>query len=295
MIKSMTGYGQCRTLVNGREIFVEIRSVNSRYCDLTVRVPKTYGYLEEKIKSLLRGPDVAVFRGKIEINVGVSIVTQNQARVMVDMEMARGYVSALQEANRTLNLVDDIALSHLISLPDIFSISQDEIDETALWNDVRPVARQALTDFLSMRTTEGNRLKEDIVRCLNIIRSIVLKIEKIYPVILENYRQKLMERLQEALSDQEIDLSRILMEAAVFADRTAINEELVRLQSHLHQFDSLLNADAAIGKKMDFLVQEMNREVNTIASKSQDISIIEMAVELKSEIEKIREQIQNIE
>lgn len=292
MIRSMTGYGRSQQTLDGREILVEIKSVNHRYFEFSARVPRAYGYLEEKLKSFLQGK---VSRGKIEMGVTIYNIEGKDALIEVNSSIAKGYVDALRKANETLELKDDITLSNLIRLPDIFNVIKNTEDEEAIWNDVKIVAEEALNSFVSMREAEGVKMREDVEQRLNYIEQLVEKVEERSPIVTEAYRERLYNKLSEILNDKKIDEQRILTEAAIFSEKTAVDEETVRLKSHINQFRSLLEINEPVGRKLDFLIQEFNRESNTIGSKAQDVEITKIVVELKSEIEKIREQIQNIE
>lgn len=292
MIRSMTGYGRSQQTLDGREILVEIKSVNHRYFEFSARVPRAYGYLEEKLKSFLQGK---VSRGKVEMSVTIYNIEGKDALIEVNGSIAKGYVDALRRANETLELKDDITLSNLIRLPDIFNVIKNTEDEEVIWNDVKIAAEEALNNFVSMRETEGVKLREDVEQRLDYIEKLVEKVEHRSPMVTAAYRERLYNKLSEILNDKKIDEQRILTEAAIFSEKTAVDEETVRLKSHINQFRNLLEAGEPVGRKLDFLIQEFNRESNTIGSKAQDVEITKIVVELKSEIEKIREQIQNIE
>ena len=292
MIKSMTGYGRGQQIIDGREITVEIKSVNHRYFEFSARVPRAYGYLEEKLKSFVQGK---VSRGKVDVGVTIFNIEGKDAQIEVNQSIAVGYIDALRKANETIGLTDDLALSQLIRLPDIFNVIKTTEDEEVIWNLVKIVAEEALNNFVSMRETEGQKMKEDIKSRLSYISELVAKVEKRSPMVTEAYRERLYNKISEILNDKKIDEQRILTEAAIFSEKTAVDEETVRLKSHIHQFTELLDAKESVGRKLDFLIQEFNRESNTIGSKAQDVEITRIVVELKSEIEKIREQIQNIE
>lgn len=292
MIKSMTGYGRSQELIHDRDILVEIRSVNHRYYEFTSRIPRAYGYLDEKLKSYVQGK---ISRGKVEVSVSIFNIEGKDALIEVNHSIAEGYINALRSENKTLNLTDDITLSQLIRFSDIFNVRKAVEDEDEIWNDVKSVTETAIANFINMRETEGNKMKEDILSRLVYISELVAKVEERSPFVTENYRQRLYSKLCEVLNDKNIDEQRILTEAAVFSEKVAVDEETVRLKSHIHQFTDLMNIDEPVGRKLDFLIQEFNRESNTIGSKAQDIEITKIVVELKSEIEKIREQIQNIE
>ena len=290
MPKSMTGYGRSKMLFGAREITVEIRSVNHKFFEFSSRVPRQYGYIEDKLKALF---SASVSRGKVEVYVNISTNDGSDVSVQVNTPLAENYISALREANSTLNLTDDITLTRLFGIPDIFTVTKAETDENELWEEA--TASNALEGFVDMRRREGERLKDDILTKLDHIEETVAKIELRSPEVTREYRDKLYQKLCDILQDKNIDEARILTEAAIFADKTAVDEETVRLKSHVASFRELLELDEPIGKKLDFLVQEMNREVNTTGSKCSDLTITKMVVDLKSTIEKIREQIQNIE
>lgn len=292
MIRSMTGYGRSQQTLDGREILVEIKSVNHRYFEFSARTPRAYGYLEEKLKSFLQGK---VSRGKIEMSVTIYNIEGKDALIEVNSSIAKGYVDALRKANESLELKDDITLSNLIRLPDIFNVIKNTEDEEVIWNDVKIAAEEALNNFVSMRETEGLKMREDVEQRLDYIEKLVGKVEERSPMVTEAYRERLYNKLAEILNDKKIDDQRILTEAAIFSEKTAVDEETVRLKSHINQFRNLLEINEPVGRKLDFLIQEFNRESNTIGSKAQDVEITRIVVELKSEIEKIREQIQNIE
>lgn len=292
VIRSMTGYGRGQKNIIDRDILVEIRSVNNRYYDFSSRLPRMYNYLEEKLKSFLQG---GISRGKVEVSVSIFNSEAKDELIEVNQAVANGYISALREANAQLGLSDDITLTSLIRLPDVFNVKKVIEDEEIIWEAVRSVAQIALDNFVAMRETEGKKMKEDISGRLDTIQAMVTAIEEISPSVTENYRNRLYAKMQEILSDKNIDEQRILLEAGIFSEKVAVDEETVRLKSHIAQFRDLLELNEPIGRKLDFLVQEMNRETNTIGSKSQEIEITRTVVDMKAEIEKIREQIQNIE
>ncbi|MGN0648574.1 MAG: YicC/YloC family endoribonuclease [Oscillospiraceae bacterium] len=295
MPKSMTGYGRAQMLENGRDVLVEIRAVNHRYYEFSARLPRTCMYLEEKLKAFLNGK---IARGKVEVSVTITRPDGKDALIAVNRSVAEGYVHALRQLNAEKGeewLEDDIRLSTLLRLPDVFTVTKAQEDENAIWQQVAQVTENALDGFLSMRRCEGERLAEDLLAKLDGLEQMLAQIESIAPSVAESYRERLFAKLTELMKDTNIDQQRVLTEAAIFAEKTAIDEETVRLHSHIAQFRGLLAEDAPVGRKLDFLVQEMNREVNTIGSKAQELSITRLVVDMKSEIEKIREQIQNIE
>lgn len=292
MIRSMTGFGRAEKIISGRDIIVEIRSVNHRYYEFSARVPRSCGYLEEKLKSYINGK---ISRGKVEVGVTITAVEGREALIEVNRSVAKGYVDALRGANEELGLTDDLTLSQLIRLPDIFTVTKTADDEEEIWNGVREVAEEAVAQFVKMRETEGAKMREDVLGRLSEIDRMVSEVEVLSPAAAENYRNKLYARICEVLADKNVDEARIVTEAAIFADKTAVAEETVRLKSHIRQLSDMLELDEPVGRKLDFLIQEFNREANTIGSKAQEIAITKIVVDLKSEIEKIREQIQNIE
>lgn len=288
----MTGFGRCLESVDGKTIIVEIKSVNHRYYEFSSRVPRSCGYLDEKLKSFIQGK---VSRGKIDVGVSIQSDGVSDEKIEVNSEVAKGYITALRSANEELGLEDDLTLSRIMRLPDIFDVKKIEEDEETVWNEVRSVAEKALERFIAMREAEGAKMREDILSRLDYITELVEKIEKKSPETTEKYRKKLFDKISEILNDTNVDEQRILTEAAIFSEKTAVDEETVRLRSHINQCREMLSMNEAVGRKLDFLIQEFNREANTIGSKCQDIEITKVVVDLKSEIEKIREQVQNIE
>lgn len=292
MIKSMTGYGRCQQTIDGRDILVEIKSVNHRYFEFNAKTPRAYGYIEDKIKSLITAN---VSRGKLDVGVSIYSAQGKDAEVSVSLELARGYVNALRSVRDELSLDDNLSLNTLSRFSDIFNVSKTTEDEEVIWNEVKQVLDQALSSFIQMRTLEGERLLVDISSRLSTVSSYVTRIEELAPKSVSDYKERLKAKLNEVLENKNIDEARVLTEVALFAEKIAVDEETVRLKSHLKQFDSLILSKEPVGRKLDFLLQEINREVNTIGSKCQDIGVTAIVVELKSEIEKIREQIQNVE
>lgn len=292
MVRSMTGFGRERMILNGRDILVEIKSVNHRYSELTVKVPKAYSYLEEPLKKLVHND---ISRGKTELMVSITNEEACDTVVKVNLSIAQGYINALKEANNMLGLMNDLSLSQIMNFPDVFNVSKAEDDEDDILNDVKQVAAAASKKFLSMRECEGMKLSDDVCSRLDVIEKMVKQIDHLSPEITDNYRNRLYARLSEILGDSSIDEQRIFTEAAIFAEKTAVDEETVRLLSHISQFRDLIDHENIVGRKLDFIVQEMNREANTIGSKAQNLDITKIVIDIKSEIEKIREQIQNIE
>ena len=292
MLRSMTGYGRSQKIFNGRDILVEIRSVNHRYYEYSSRVPRTFSYIDEKLKGLLK---TGISRGKVEVAVTINNIEGRDSEIAINKGVAEGYVNALRSVSEELGLEDDLSLSKLIKLPDIFNIQKTPDDEEQVWNDVSEVTKEALERFVEMRKVEGERLRNDVIQKADAILEMVGRVEVLSPQTVENYRNRLYKKLSEILEDKNIDEQRILTEAAVFSEKIAVDEETVRLRSHISQLKTMLDADEAVGRKLDFIVQEMNREVNTIGSKAQDLNVTKIVVDMKAEIEKIREQIQNIE
>ena len=298
MLRSMTGYGRAQKLLNGRDILVEIRSVNHRYYEYSSRIPRAYAYIDDKLKTLLKS---GISRGKVEVSVTINNIESRDTEIAINKAVAEGYVNALRTLNAELGsdgkpwLEDDIKLSKLLKLPDVFCIQKTPDNEEEIWADVSVVAAEALEKFVAMREAEGEKLKNDVLEKSDLILDMVSKVEELSPVTVENYRSRLYQKLSEVLEGKDIDEQRIVTEAAIFSEKVAVDEETVRLRSHISQLRSMLSSDETIGRKLDFIVQEMNREVNTIGSKAQDLNITKIVVDAKAEIEKIREQIQNIE
>lgn len=292
MIKSMTGYGRAQLVEDGMNITVEIKSVNHRYFEFSSKLPRNYGFLDEKLKSFFMNQ---LTRGKMECYVSIESVEEPDVVIEVNHPLVKSYIAAYKELAETYGVENDICVSDLVKAPDVLSIHKQAADEERIWNAVKTVAAAALDRFVEMREIEGERLKADVDSRLDIILEHVAFVEERSPETVREYNEKLLARLREMLEDTHIDEQRILTEAAIFADKIAVAEETVRLRSHISQMKTFLEAKEAIGKKMDFLVQEMNREANTIGSKANDVEIARRVVSIKAEIEKIREQIQNIE
>lgn len=292
MLKSMTGYGRCEETVNGRHITVELKSVNHKYFEFSPRVTRGYGFLEDKLKTYVQS---RVSRGKIDLYLSIETLEDSDVVVNVNHSLTAGYIAAFREISERYNLPDAVTVNSLSRYSDIFSVHKAPEDEDAIWADVQAVTKKAVDAFIRMREVEGKRLYDDIMSRASVIMEIVGKIEARSPETVREYRERLEAKLREVLQDTTIDEQRILTEAAIFADKVAVAEETVRLRSHFEQLKAFLDSGEPSGRKMDFLVQEMNRETNTIGSKASDSQIAYMVVDIKAEIEKIREQIQNIE
>ena len=292
MVRSMTGYGRFELLKNGVNYTVEIKSVNHRYFEFSVRTPKGCAFLEEKLKAFFAK---RIARGKIEVYVGMEGGARSNSVVTVNEAVAESYVEALKSLKKKYGLSGKVSLSDVITNNDVFVVERPKMDEEEIWNSVEEAATGAVEAFIKMRETEGERLAQDVKsRCEHIL-NMVAEVEKSAPETLKNYRERLEKKLREVLEDTSIDEQRILTEAAIFADKIAVDEETVRLRSHINQLVDMIESNETLGKKFDFVVQEMNREANTIGSKAQNIEITRIVVDIKGEIEKIREQIQNIE
>ena len=292
MVLSMTGYGRAGAVLHGRDIKVELRSVNSRYLEYSSRLPRSCFFLEDKLKKLVAA---RVSRGKVELSLSIQNVTAADTVVSVNWGLAEGYRAALTSMVERMDLKNDVTVGMLARFPDVLTQTAAPTDEDALWQDVESIANQAIDAFVAMRAAEGEKLKADVESRLQTVEALVGQIEQATEGRVKAYSDRLYARLQELLEDRNIEESRLVTEAAIFADKTAIDEETVRLHSHVAQYRQILELNEPIGRKLDFLTQELNRESNTIGSKCQDVAITCLVVELKSEIEKIREQIQNIE
>lgn len=292
MVKSMTGYGRSQQTVDGMFISVEVKSVNHRYFEFNARVPRAYGFLEEKLKTFSQS---LISRGKIECFVSIEALEDASVEVLINNSLAEGYVKALKELAERYSLRDDISVTALSRYADVFSIHKATDDEEKIWNAVRIVTTDAINNFIKMREVEGAKLQEDILSRADSILSCVSFVEERSPQTVKEYNDKLKARMTELLGDTTIDEQRLLQEAAIYADKIAVAEETVRLRSHIDQLRTMFNSPEAVGRKMDFLVQEINREANTIGSKAQDVEIAKRVITVKAEVEKIREQVQNIE
>lgn len=292
MIKSMTGFGRAQSTVDGMTVTVELKSVNHRYFEFSARVPRNYGFLEEKLKSFV---NATVARGKTECYVSIENPENDEVEVTVNTALARGYAAAIRSLSDLVGTNEQPTASQLSRFPDVLTVHKAEPDEERVWNAVQQTAQLALEQFLAMRQTEGEKLRADILSHADRIAQLVAFVESRSPQTVREYNEKLHRRMAELLGDANVDEQRLLTEAAIFADKVAVDEETVRLHSHLSQLHDFLGADEPIGRKLDFLVQEINRESNTIGSKAQDVEIAKAVIDIKAEVEKIREQVQNIE
>ena len=288
----MTGFGRDHRIIDGKEYLVEIRSVNSRYYEFNAKLPRQYMFLEEKLKSHITSK---ISRGKVEVSLSIYNISSNETEVSLNEGVVQNYLTVLREAGHKFSLTDDLTISTIFRMTDAFNVVRAEADEAKIWEAVKETADAALERFVAMRETEGSKMKEDILEKLANVEKMTLQVCEYAPETVTAYREKLYAKMQEILDNKQIDEQRILLEAGIYAEKIAVDEETVRLKSHFVQFREMMTSDEPIGRKLDFLVQEINREVNTTGSKAQDIRITKLVVDMKSEIEKIREQIQNIE
>lgn len=292
MLRSMTGYGRGESTIGGRHIVFEIKSVNHKYFECNARITRGYLFLEDKLKSYVQGK---ISRGKVDVFLQIETLEETDVQVLVNHSLASAYVNALREVKERYQLSDDVTLSLISRYSDLFSVHKAPENEEAIWEAVRQVADQAIDSFLKMREAEGARLKEDIMEKAQEILSLVDQVEQVTPETVEHYRERLKVKIEELLGDNRFDEQRVLTEVAIFADKVAVDEETVRLRSHFQQLQKLVDSQGPVGRKIDFLVQEMNREANTIGSKSVNSKIAYLVVDIKALIEKIREQVQNVE
>ena len=288
----MTGYGRAVQTIDGREITVELRSVNNRYLDCTVKLPRMFSFAEDGVKNRVKA---AVSRGKVDVYIGVNAVQTADVQVAVNRPVLESYLAALRQIETEYGVRDDVTVMSLARLPDVFSVEKTQEDEQKLTQDILSVAEEAISRYNAMRETEGAALEADLRgRAATILERVAL-VERRSPATVAEYRERLRQKMQEVLQNTAIDEGRILQEAAIYADRIAVDEETVRLRSHLAQLGDMLTKGGAIGRKLDFLLQELNRETNTIGSKCNDLELSNIVVDMKAELEKIREQTQNIE
>lgn len=292
MIKSMTGYGGAKGSVEGLEISIELKSVNNRYLDTSVRLPRSFLFVEDAVKAAVQSH---ISRGKVDVFISVDSSSAGEMAVKVNEPLLRGYVEAIQHIAQEYQLPNDMSAMSLSRIPDVLSVEKKDLDAEAITAGIGTIMEQALQDFDSMRLREGEKLRDDVLSRLNTIDALVSTVERESPKTVADYQSRLEAKMAEVLGAAGIDESRILAEAAIFADRIAVDEETVRLRSHMAQLRGMINGSSPTGRKIDFLIQEFNREANTIGSKCQNSQIAHIVVDLKAEIEKIREQIQNIE
>ncbi len=295
MIRSMTGFGRCRETVEGLDIMVEIKSVNSRFLDCTAKISRAYGYLEERVKPYLMSRGVT--RGKVDVWISVEVMDSGSVQIMPDEGYLQGYLDALYVLRDKYGLRDDISVMSVARNHDIFQIKKPDEDIEHDWERVLTVLAKATDTFLAVREREGERLADDLRSKMQNIKTATARIEELSEADVSTYRERLAERIREALNDNQItpDETRLLTECAIHADKVAVDEEMVRLRTHFGAFEEILSSGEPVGRKLDFLMQEMNREINTTGSKCSDAQIAHLVVDVKCELEKIREQIQNLE
>ena len=292
LVKSMTGYGRAVETVNGREFTVELRSVNNRYLDCTVKLPRMLSFAEEAVKQAVKA---SVSRGKVDVFISIKSENSDDTKISLNASVLEGYLSAMRQMVTDFGVRDDISVSTVSRLPEVFTVEKPEVDEDQLKADLMGVVAKALAGYDAMRVAEGKALDADLRSRGNTILELVSQVEAGNGQTVIDYRTRLENKLKEVLANTAIDESRILTEAAIFADKVAVDEETVRLRSHLEQMNTMLTSGGAVGRKLDFLLQEMNREANTIGSKCTDVRLARIVVDIKAELEKIREQTQNIE
>lgn len=292
MLNSMTGYGRYEQIDESRKIVIDIRSVNHRYSDVTVKLPRAYGYLEDKIREYVLSN---ISRGKVDVFVYIENYTSDDKAVVLDETLCMNYYALLKEIKEKCGIKTEISVSDMTRFSDIFITKQQEEDKEQVWQLILSCLEPAMQDFLAMRRREGERLLRDLKEKAERISTLTMRVEELSPKVVKEYAERLSERMKELLGEFKADEGRLLTEVGIMADRVCINEELVRLKSHFVELDEILSQEEPVGRKLDFLVQELNRETNTIGSKANDKDITKLVVEMKSEIEKLREQIQNVE
>ena len=292
MIKSMTGFGRCEVAGNNRKFTVEMKAVNHRYLDVNIKMPKALNFFESAIRAELKN-DIA--RGKVDVFITYEDLSESTLKVHYNKEIAEEYLAYLRQMAKDFDLDDDIRVSALSKYPEVFTMEEAGADEEELWRDLQKAVAGAVKMFVESRITEGEHLKDDLIEKLDGMLKLVDFIESRSPQIVAEYRRKLEEKVRELLGDSTVDESRLLTEVTIFADKVCVDEEIVRLRSHIETTKNVLQEGGSVGRKLDFIAQEMNREANTTLSKANDLEISNCAIELKTEIEKVREQIQNIE
>lgn len=291
-MRSMTGYGRCEMSVDGMDISIEIKSVNHRFLDFSIRIPRYYAFMEEGIKKYLRQH---ISRGKVDVYISIYDKNDDSRTISLNTALAEGYINAMRQLVEKYNVKDDISASAISRFSDIFDVEYKQQDEEALFAKIMPALETAVQQFVAMRKREGEKLTEDMLMRKGIIEDCLEKVEQLAPHTVDDYKEKLEARIAELMDGIAIDESRVMTEIAIFADKLCITEETVRLHSHLEEFKNILSKDEAAGRRLDFLLQEMNREVNTMGSKCNDLEIGRYVVDMKTELEKIREQLQNLE
>lgn len=292
MIKSMTGYGRAEEMIDGKKITAEIKAVNHRYSDYSIRMPRHLLALEDRVRKLA---SEYITRGKTDIYISVESFSEADREIVLNEALAKSYIDALFKLRDSFGLRDDISVSSVSRYSDIFKTERVAVDEEKIWIEIKSVFTKALENFTAMREREGERILEDLKARASYMKELTNSIDKRAPEIVADYETRLYDKIKETLGDRNIDEARVLTEVALFSDKVAINEELIRLGSHFEELNVILSGDEPAGRRLDFLIQEINREINTIGSKANDMEVAKTVVELKSELEKLREQIQNIE
>ena len=292
MLRSMTGYGRHEAVVGTKKILVELKSVNHRFADYNIKVPRHLGFLEDKVKKYA---SEEITRGKVDIYVNVESSEEADKDIILNKELAKNYIDVLYQLRDEFGLKDDITVTSVARFSDIFQAQRRSEDEDAIWAAVKSVMTEALNAFTAMRSREGERIEADLVARIEYMKQLAAKVDERSPQTVKDYSDRLYAKIKEVLGDRSIDEARVLTEVAIYADKVAVNEETVRLGSHFEEFKTIIESGEPAGRRLDFLIQEINRETNTIGSKAQDIEIAKIVVELKGEIEKLREQVQNIE
>lgn len=291
-MNSMTGFGKSKLEINGRSYSIEIKSVNHRYNDINVKLPRSISFYENEIKKVVAKK---ISRGKIDVFIDYTNYTNEGKNVVINKELAKIYIQQLKTLAVEEQLDSIINVTEISKMPDVLQLKVEEGENDVILNELLQCLNTALDNFVSMRSTEGERIKEDLIKRANHIKAMVMEISENTTGLIEEYVVKLSERIKEILKTDIVDETRIAQETVIFADKSSIQEELTRLDSHIQQFENILNSSGSIGKKLDFIIQEMNREANTIASKSVKLEITNLVIEIKTELEDIREQVQNIE
>ena len=292
MLRSMTGFGRSKYENEGREYLIELKSVNNRYGDINIKMSREISFLEEKVKKTIAS---AISRGKIDVFITFTNNSEKGKNIKINTELAKKYIQELKNLQKETNVIDNIGIIDISKMPEVLKLKVEDEDEDLLWNELSNCLNNALANFIKMRETEGEKIKEDLQNRINSISEMVKQISKISTGLVEEYIVKLEKRVNELLKTTVVDESRLAQEIVIYSDKCSVEEELTRLNSHLFQFINMLNEEKPIGKKLDFLIQEMNRETNTIGSKANNLEITNLVVEIKTEIENIREQVQNIE
>ena len=293
MIRSMTSFGRSSSEEGKKRFFtVEMKSVNSRYLDVNIRMPKSLISLEEEIRKMINN---SLSRGKVDVFVNLKTYNEGNGVPKVDINLAQGYLQCLKEIEEKLGVKNDISVMQIARLPEVITVVEEEDKIEEIWQEIRPLIEESLNMMISMREAEGNKLKEDILSKITTVEELVSKVEEFADDIPKVFKVKLEERLKELLGNVDIDENRVAMEVCMFADKSTVDEEIIRLRSHINQVRETLKLNEPVGRKLDFIVQEMNRETNTIGSKSSDIKMTNIVIDIKNILEKIREQVQNIE